>query len=669
MIDLGREICTDLESAVQREWLVANGIGGYAMGTVGGALTRRYHGLLVAALDPPLGRTLLLSRLDETMEYQRRSYPLFTNQWASGAVEPAGYRHIDSFRLVGTTPVWTFSMGDALLEKWVWMQPGENTTYIRYRLLRARAGVRCTIKAIVNYRDHHGTIREGGLQVDVSEGQSGLRATAFEGAVPLYLLSRTAGWQPAGGWIRDYHYRVEAFRGLEATEDLFHAGTFRADLAPGDSLTIVASTEPAPALEGESAYQQRSAHEANIQSRWAQVGASQARRDDLPGAALQLALAADQFIVRRPSAADPEGRTIIAGYPWFADWGRDTMIALPGLTLATGRSELARSVLRTFAGFVDRGMLPNRFPEAGEQPEYNTVDATLWYFEAVRAYLAHSQGNGAASVDRELIGELYPVLQDIIHWHQQGTRYDIHLDKDGLLYSGEPGVQLTWMDARVGDWVVTPRQGKAIEVNALWYNALRSMSQFADLLGESSEPWTKLAERVAHGFQRFWNGQAGYCFDVIDGPQGADPSLRPNQLFAISLYFPVLAREHRRAVVEACSRHLYTPHGLRSLAPEDPQYVGRYEGDAASRDGSYHQGTVWGWLIGPFASAHLRVYRDPGRTWTYVRPLMRQLYAHCVGSISEIFDGDPPFQPRGCIAQAWSVAELLRVWQQIQEAG
>jgi predicted glycogen debranching enzyme len=372
-----------------------------------------------------------------------------------------------------------------------------------------------------------------------------------------------------------------------------------------------------------------------------------------------LVLAADQFLVRRPLPDDPDGMSVIAGYHWFGDWGRDTMISLPGLAIATGRPEVAARILTTFARFVDRGMLPNRFPDAGEAPEYNTVDATLWYFDAIRAY--HE-----ATGDDALLKQLFPVLEDIIQWHRDGTRYGIGEDKaDGLLRSGEPGVQLTWMDAKVGDWVVTPRTGKAVEINALWYNALRSMTAFARRLGQPAERWERLAERVGTGFERFWNEAAGYCFDVVDGPEGDDDALRPNQIFAVSLPESPLSPERQRQVVEACARHLLTSFGLRSLAPGHPQYKGRYGGGPWERDGAYHQGTVWGWLLGPFALAHLRVCKDPTAAGAFLLPMAHHLGDYGVGSIAEIFDGDPPFTPRGCIAQAWSVAETLRAWLEI----
>jgi predicted glycogen debranching enzyme len=422
----------------------------------------------------------------------------------------------------------------------------------------------------------------------------------------------------------------------------------------------VLTTERSEDLDGIAAYAAQKAHEAHL---W-QAAKPQLSDDDEVAYAVarrevvrQLALAADQFIVARPMKDDAQGRTVIAGYPWFGDWGRDTMIALPGLTLATGRPGVARRILRTFGRYVDGGMLPNRFPDQSEVPEYNTVDATLWYFEAIRAY-------HAATGDDDLIVELYPILQGILDWHRHGTRYKIHQDRaDGLLYAGEPGVQLTWMDAKVGDWVVTPRIGKPVEVNALWYNALRSMADLARIVDEDATELEELAEQIRRGFGRFWNPAAGYCYDVLDGPQGHEAALRPNQLLAVSLPYSPLAMTHQKAVVDVCGRHLLTPHGLRSLARKERGYVGHYGGPPRDRDGAYHQGTVWAWLIGSFVAAHLRVYGDPGRARTYLEPLLRQLAGHAVGSISEIFDGDAPFAPRGATAQAWSVAEVLRAWQ------
>jgi len=657
MLDFGREVCGDLHAAGDREWLVTNGIGGYASGTVAGLLTRRYHGLLVAALQPPLGRTLLVNKLDETATYDGRDYPLFANRWTDGQVKPRGFHYLARFRLEGTTPVWTYACADALLEKRVWMQPGGNTTYVRYDLRRGSRPMALSVKALANYRDHHGNTHAGGWRMRVEAVPHGLRVTAFEDAIPFYLLSDRAEATPQHEWYRDYFLGQEAYRGLDAVDDNLYAGYFHAVLQPGEPLTIVASTDATPNLDGRSAYDERQTHEKQLLAQSNALIEPRGDRVDAPSWVQHLILAADQFVVRRSLPGEPDGRSVIAGYHWFGDWGRDTMISLPGLLLVTGRHEVAARVLRTFAHFVDRGMLPNRFPDAGKMPEYNTVDATLWYFEAIRT-------THAASGDDALLAKLFPVLQEIIEWHVRGTRYNIHVDPaDGLLYAGEPGVQLTWMDAKVGDWVVTPRIGKPVEINALWYNALCVLAEFAHRLGEPAARYKALAQQARRGFARFWNEEGGYCHDVIDGPGGDDLALRPNQLLAISLPHSPLDARQQRAVVDVCAHHLLTSHGLRSLAPEDPAYLGDYGGDQRQRDAAYHQGTVWGWLIGPFIDAHLRVYRDREQARSYLEPCARHLAAHGVGSISEIFDGDPPFAPRGCIAQAWSVAEVLRAWQ------
>ncbi|HEV56447.1 MAG TPA: glycogen debranching protein, partial [Phycisphaerales bacterium] len=528
-----------------------------------------------------------------------------------------------------------------------WMEPGANTTYVRYDLRRGAAPLTLSVKAVVNHRDHHGSTHAGDWRLKIEAVPGGLCVGA-----DLYLLGAGAAVTTASEWYRGYWLSQETYRGLDGLDDNLYAGQFEVVLSPGDSWTLVASTESDPERDGRGAYARRQAYEARL--------LAQSGLEDAPAQVRHLVLAADQFVVRRAVGDDPDGRSIIAGYHWFADWGRDTMISLPGLTLATGRVELAAEILRTYVVYVDRGMLPNRFPDGGDPPgpgEYNTVDATLWYFEAIRAY-------HAATGDDGLLRELYPTLREIIRWHVLGTRYGIGVDPaDGLLRSGEAGVQLTWMDAKVSDWVVTPRTGKAVEVNALWYNALRVMADFARLLDEPADRYEALADDARAGFGRFWNDALGYCCDVIDGPAGDDASLRPNQLLAVSLRHSPLTRAQQRAVVDVCARHLLTSHGLRSLAPGDPAYVGYYGGDQRQRDGAYHQGTVWAWLIGPFVRAHLRVYGDRALARSYLAPLLDHLSGGCVGSIGEIFDGEPPFAPRGAIAQAWSVAEVLHAWR------
>lgn len=589
-VSFGREICGSLEQAEEREWLVTNGIGGFASGTVSGNLTRRYHGLLLAALHPPVDRTLMIAKFDETVRYEGVDYPLSTNRWTSGTVEPKGYLSIESFHLEGTTPVWRFAIADVLLEKRIWMQQGENTTFVRYSLIRASKPLELEGKALVNYRDYHSTTHAGNWQMQIEKRGNGVKITAFDGATPFYLSSREASIDPRHDWYRDYFLPLEQYRGLDTSEDHLLAGIFHWRLEQGQSATVVLSTNPNAELDGAKALGDRRSFEDLLLAEW------NAANNSLPPSWLeQLATSANQFIVKRELPHDPDARSIIAGYHWFGDWGRDTMIALPGLLITTGQYESARKVLLAFARYVDRGMLPNNFPDSGGTPEYNTVDAALWYFEAVRQY-------AAATHDSETIATLFPVLSEITKAHIAGTFYNIHVDESyGLLYAGEEGVQLTWMDARVGAKVITPRIGKPVEINSLWYNALRTLATLAPTVGETAEPFKRLAERAKTSFQKFWSEPAGFCYDVIDSPElGNDSSLRPNQIFAVSLPESPLSADQQKSVVDVCAQRLLTSHGLRSLAMGTTCYDGHYGGSPQHRDGIYHQGTVWGWLIGPF---------------------------------------------------------------------
>ncbi|HLZ90394.1 MAG TPA: amylo-alpha-1,6-glucosidase [Candidatus Acidoferrum sp.] len=657
-IYFGREVCGNLEAAESREWLVTNGIGGYASGTISGGMTRRYHGLLIAALQPPVGRMQLMASLDEIINYGGAEFALATHRWASGAVEPQGFRYIEAFRLDGATPVWTYALGDARLEKRVWMQQVANTTYVQYTLLESRAPMELEIKALVNYRDFHGATHAGDWRMEVSPTERGVRIVAFDGATPFYVKSGEARCEPRHEWYRDCFLIAEKERGLDDGEDNLFAARFEAKLNIGESVTIVASTEASPALDGKEARMQRATQETEIQAAWqtrGRAGASE-EREWLP----QLALAADQFLVKRAMPHEAGGRSIIAGYHWFGDWGRDTMIALPGLTLVTGRMEVAREILLGFAEYVDAGMLPNNFPDVGGKPGYNTVDAALWFFEATRQYFG-------ASHDLGTLRKLYPVLEGIIDAHVRGTRYSIHVDEaDGLLYAGESGFQLTWMDAKIGDWVVTPRIGKPVEINALWINALQTITQFAQELSMPSAFYQALAGKFRNNFHRFWNAERQCCYDVIDAPvTGNDAALRPNQIFAVSLPVSLLTREQQKAVVDICAAQLLTPYGLRSLAPGEAGYRGQYNGGPRERDAAYHQGTVWAWLLGPFALAHHRVYADRGAALRILETLGAATERYGLGTLGEISDGDAPFAPKGCIAQAWSVGELLRAWVEL----
>lgn len=651
MIDLDRSLCCDFQAASTREWVITNGIGGYGMGTVAGVLTRRYHGLLIAALNPPLARTLLLTKLDETAIYDAHTYRLYCNEWQPDDIENYGVLYLERFRLDGSIPVWTYTLADAQLEKRVWMQYGANTTYIRYTLTRASMNLRLSAKALVNYRDHHANTVGADTQLNVTRITDGIKIDGPSVGQPFYVRADGGSFIPDENWYLNFYHAIEAYRGQVEYDDNMYAGVFDVVLQPAESFTIVASTEPDASLDGAKALTERVTRDQELltSSGW----------QDAPSEIRQLVLAADQFIVNRPSPHDPDGKTIIAGYPWFEDWGRDTMISLAGLTLTTRRPAIARSILRTFGGLVSQGMLPNRFTELGVEPEYNAADATLWYFEAIRAYYEVTQG-------RDFLVEIFPVLQSIIAWYQKGTRYHIHLDPhDGLIYAGEVGVQVTWMDAKVDDWVVTPRIGKPIEINALWYNALLFMAHSARLLGQPPDNYRLMAEKAAQGLKKFWNPRTGYCFDVLDGPNGPEHHLRPNQLVALALPECPFTLEQQKSIVDTCARQLYTPHGLRSLSPDAPDYVGVYGGDLRTRDAAYHQGTAWGWLMGPFILAHLRVYQDPALAKSYLMPFLRQINQQGLGTLSEIADGNAPFTPRGCMAQAWSVAQALLAYEAI----
>jgi predicted glycogen debranching enzyme len=649
---LGRDICGDLGAAMAREWLVTNGIGGYASGTVPGAPSRGYHGLLIAALEPQPARTLLAAALLEEVEGASGRFELATLNWTGGVTAPQGHRWLDSFRLEGAIPTWRWACGGDVLEKRVWMEAGQNITRVEYRLVRGAAPVRLTLKALVDHRDHHARTTADSWQPEVVIEGPRVRVTAFPGATPLHLEAEGAEASPGTGWFRGFDLPRERERGLQDHQDHHHAATFTLTLAPGASVQVTLSAG-APAAVDRSALQRAQARERGLLDAFARGHAA------APDWVRQLVLAADQFVIRRGEA----GHSVIAGYHWFADWGRDTMISLPGLTLTTGRPDIARSVLLTFANFVDQGMLPNRFPDGGERPEYNTVDATLWYFDAIRKYHARTK-------DDATLRTLLPVMADIIAWHMRGTRYGIALDpRDGLLRAGEPGAQLTWMDARVDGREITPRIGKPVEVNALWYNALRVMAESSARLGQDASAYASMAHAARDGFARFWNPVTRHCFDVLDGPAGDDATLRPNQILAASLRPELLALEQRLAILDACERELLGPCGLRSLAPAHPDYRGTYGGDSAARDGSYHQGPVWGWLAGPFLEAHLAAGGSLDAARQRLEAMGREIHRQGIGTLNEIYEGDAPHAPRGCIAQAWSVAECLRAWEFVQARG
>jgi predicted glycogen debranching enzyme len=646
MIRFGEEVCTNLDTALRREWLEANGIGGFASATINGCNTRRYHGLLVAATKPPVGRFVLLSKLEETLIVNGRRFGLSTNRYP-GVIHPQGFQFLKQFRL-DPFPTFTFSVDTIEIEKTVFMVQGENTTVIEYRVSGMKEAIKAHLEVspLIAFRDYHSLTHENGaINGRIDEQAEQISISPYPGLPSLYLANNADLIETTGYWYRSFEYDAERERGLDFQEDLFNPCVLRFDLNSSSKATVIGSTEPQKTTAAEE-YRQREL------LRRRDIRQQSPVADEFVSA---LTAAADQYIVSRG-----DQKSAIAGYHWFSDWGRDTMIALPGLTLPTRRYEIARSILRTFAQHVDQGMLPNRFPDAGETPEYNTVDATLWFFEAVRAYLAYT---GDLAFVRE---EIYGVLTDIINWHVRGTRFGIKLDSAALLNSGEAAVQLTWMDAKVGDWVVTPRRGKPVEIQALWYNAICIMEEIASRLNDGSarKRFNNMAALTKWSFNRLmWNEKGGYLYDVVNGGP-PDASIRPNQIFAVSLRHSMLSPERARQVVGTVQEQLLTPYGLRSLAPGDPQYLGRYTGDGASRDGAYHQGTVWPWLMGPFITAYIKVNggsdtaRRQAQAW--LTPLQAHLSDAGLGHISEIFEGDAPHRPVGCIAQAWSVAEILR---------
>jgi predicted glycogen debranching enzyme len=647
-IEFDSLICTDPAEATSREWLETNGIGGFASSTIVGLDTRRYHGLLTAATKPPVGRVVLLSKLEETLVIDSARFELSANQY-QGVIHPRGHLYLNSFRL-DPFPFFRYRLQGLEIEKSVFLVHGENTVVVQYFLSGDPGSRSCTleVRSLIAFRDFHGTTRANeSINRNVETAPGRATVTPYPDLPSLHFAYTAQSIDPTGFWFYKFEYERERERGLDSLEDLYSPFLLRFELRQNAPAVIIASTGPHEANEAGELEQREKA-------RRKKIAAAAPVRDPFVEI---LTSAADQFIVARG-----DHKSVIAGYPWFGDWGRDTMISLPGLTLVTGRYDDARNMLRAFARSIDRGLLPNRFPDSGEAAEYNTVDATLWMFHAIHEFLRYTR-------DYDFVRtELYQPLADILAWHERGTRHGIRLASDGLLQAGEPGVQLTWMDAKVGDWVVTPRIGKPVEIQALWYNALRLMEHLATGFGDRDRAahYNTLAERTRDCFtQMFWNEAEGCLYDVVSDA-GADSSIRPNQIFAVSLPYSLLPTDKALRVVDVVEWELLTPFGLRTLSPHDPNYHARYGGDPRSRDSAYHQGTVWPWLLGPFLTAYVRVHgsspeaRDRARR--FLEPLRGHLWQAGVGQISEIFDGDPPHHPAGCIAQAWSVAEVLRTY-------
>ena len=651
---------------ITREWLVTNGLGGYASGTLLGIPSRRYHGFFVPNLPAPRGRTMMLPRLDEEVDIGSRKVRLCGAQFSDGRIDGESPLFLKEFRQEWQTPTWLFEIDGHLIEKRVCMPYLQNTVYVDYRLIRG-GPIRLNLRPFVTFRGHDGPLgcpSDWPFTLTMTHGRYEVRP--FEEAVPLKLALR-----PQRGTFvaeeavsREVLYQVERHRGHDHLEDLFSPGYFTVEISEGESIAMVASTEAWELLdlEAPAIFEAEQKRLRKLLALVPKVGQN--------SVAAQLVLAADQFIILPGTrleedilarASGYEARTMIAGYHWFTDWGRDTMISLEGLTLATGRHREAGAILRTFGHYVNEGLLPNHFPEGQRTALYNTVDATFWYFHAVDRYYQVTR-------DRETLKALYPVFKSIIAHHVKGTFFNIGVDPtDGLIREGAEGVALTWMDAKVDGWVVTPRRGKPVEIQALWYNALRLAAAWGDELGDPSAEFMERASRAYNSFNaRFWFEPGGYLFDLIDGEEGDDASLRPNQIFAFSLRFPILQERFWRPVLDVVSERLLTPVGLRSLDPRHKDYKPRYDGDLRARDAAYHQGTVWAWLIGHYFDAWQRVHGDADKGLSLLQGFESHLRDAGVGTISEIFDAEPPYTARGCIAQAWSVAEVLRVLLKVE---
>ncbi len=649
----------------RRQWLLTGGLGGYASGTIAGAVTWRYHGLLVAALPAPYGRTLMLNHLVEVLRLPDGRDIQFGGEEPTQVGEHVHPVYLQEFRLDNQLPSWRYDIEGVVFEKRILMPYTQNTVQITYTLLKGPANCRLHLRPSVHFRPFEGDVDQplrDGYEMRVRGNRFEIAGEASHPPLRLHLSAEYSVFLHDGGSARDIYYQRDDERGYPCRGQLWSPGFFSTSLERSSPTLFTASTEDWHtifALDPETAFQT----ETERRRRLLRLAPAALRE----GPAAELVLAADQFIITpvgrvkdsaRAKATGDELRSVIAGYHWFTDWGRDTMISLEGLTVATGRWQETRWILRTFARYVRDGLIPNLFPEGRNEGLYHTADASLWFFHAVHRYVR-------ASGDQETLTGLLPVLRDILAHHLAGTKFGIGMDPaDGLLRQGAQGYQLTWMDAKVGDWVVTPRRGKAVEINALWYNALRLTEGWLRAAGETdaAEQLAGHARRASESFnRRFWNEAKGCLFDVVDGENGDDAAIRPNQVLAISLDHPVLAAARWPAVLDVVERKLLTPVGLRSLAPGHPDYKEKYYGDLRARDAAYHQGTVWAWLIGPFVDAWLKLHPgDRAGVQRFLAGFWPHLNEACIGSISEIFDAEEPFTPRGCIAQAWSVAEVLR---------
>jgi predicted glycogen debranching enzyme len=657
MLQKDKSTLQNLSEAIQHEWIETNGLGGWASSSIIGCNTRRYHGLLIAANKPPAERTALISKLDEAIVINDSRYELGVNQYPGNTIHPAGNQYLNNFSKK-SFPEWIYEVNGIKIKKTIGMIHGENTTVIQYEVIQAAKDFTLELLPLLSVRGYHSLMHANDAVTQQAEFVNDtLKTTLYNGTPEIHIHVSGGHYQHHPNWFLHFNYAVEQYRGLDFEEDLFNPGHISVELKEGDIIGIILSTDEPSGRNAMDLLQQEKERREKL-----------LKGHEADETIQQLILAADQFIVRRdihiegsevsPFGGDLEGASVIAGYHWFTDWGRDTMISLPGLCLSTGRYEDAKKIIAAFASNVSMGMLPNRFQDNNEPPEYNNVDGTLWYFIAIQKYLA------VTGDETFVLNEILPVLKEMIDWHFRGTRYNIHVDEDGLLYAGETGQQLTWMDARIGTWVVTPRMGKPVEIQALWYNALKIFAEL--LIMNRQHKDAALVElssiKVKENFDKlFWYADGNYLYDVIDENGNPDISLRPNQLFAISLPHALVEGEKAAAILKIVEEKLYTPVGLRSLPPEDVHYVHQYGGDTWHRDSSYHEGTVWSWLLGPYVDALMKVKNQRSKAVQVIDNFKYHLNEGGIGTVSEIFDADAPHHPRGCMAQAWGVAEVLRV--------
>jgi predicted glycogen debranching enzyme len=659
------------EVLLNREWLVTNGLGGYASGTVSGAVTRKYHGLLVAALPAPLGRVVMWNHVSEFLRFDDSEVvSLGAEERAGGQLDLKSAEYLREFRLEDGMPVWIYHVRDLVIEKRVSMPHLQNTVHVSYQVIGDGKPPRLELRPAFHFRHHEDAVdlllAEPYKISAVNERYEIVSGRRKFPPLRMRLRGRATAFTIAPTKIPQVQYRTEQARGYAYEGELWSPGSFQVDLVDEKTATLIGSTEPWDIIDVLSPAEVL-ASERERRARLLADADDEARE----GVAAELVFASDQFVITpagraeeaaRAHAAGDEVRTVIAGYHWFTDWGRDTMISLEGLTLVTGRCLQAGYILRTFAHYVRDGLIPNMFPDRQKDGLYHTADATLWFFHALGRYLKKA-GDGIT------LRLLLPILVDIAEHHLRGTKFNIHVDpEDGLLIQGQEGYQLTWMDAKMGDWVVTPRRGKAVEINALWFNALKLLGEWLRETGETdaAQRYEQNAERARASFnERFWFEEGGYLYDVVDvdGGKASDSACRPNQLFAISLDHPVLDQARWKAVVDVAENELVTPVGLRSLSPKHPDYKPIYGGDLRSRDGAYHQGTVWAWLIGPFIDAWLKVHpQEKAIARKFLQRFPESMDENGIGTISEVFDAREPHTAGGCIAQAWSVAEVLRCW-------